>query len=163
MFWIIAAAWICLALRCEDSGVILCPAIPQSLIRPRGPSTRPRCAWQPSLKNYCRCLSRRFFACEEKDDRRIPRRAALEERRSLSDLGLELGWPKFAQNSGKKKKLRAVVSQMARPRNRAEKDQFSRHVACCGTWCKAPSSFEVFSNPTTKDEPRMPSAMLLQT
>jgi hypothetical protein len=28
----------------------------------------------------------------------------LEERRSLSDLGLELGWPKFAKNSDKNKK-----------------------------------------------------------
>lgn len=153
MFWIIAAAWICLALRCEDSGVTLCPAIPQSLIRQRGASTRPRRAWQVGLKSGCRCLSKRFFACEESDDCRVPRRAALEEWRSLSHLGLEFGWQKFTKNGGKNKKTESGGLPDARPRNRAERDQFGRHVACCGIWCKAPSSFEVFSNPTTKEEP----------
>jgi hypothetical protein len=128
-----------------------------------GASTNPRRAWQVGLKSGCRCLSKRFFACEERDDCRIPRRAELEQRRSLTTWDWSLDGRSSPRTAAKQKKLRAVVYQMARRRNRAERGQFGKHVVCCGTWCKAPSSFEVFLNPTTKEEPRMLSAMLLRT
>jgi hypothetical protein len=76
---------------------------------------------------------------------------------------LEFGWPKFAKNSGKNKKTESG----GLPDGKAEKPgrEGSIRKARRLLWNLVQGAFllEVFSNPTTKEEPRMPSAMRLRT